>query len=60
MDVKTQKIDSNQLEIFGKVVTSFLVDDKDKKLCFLKETFLLANISIDVAFEMFFIILSND
>lgn len=40
------------------VITSFLVNDKDEKFCFFEETFLLADIGIDVAFEIFFLTLS--
>lgn len=41
------------------VIVFFLVDNKDKKSCFFEETFLLADISIAIAFGMFFLILSN-
>lgn len=36
-----------------------MVEDKDKKSRFLEETFLLADISMDVAFGIFFLIFSN-
>lgn len=41
------------------VITSFLLDDKDKKFRFFEEIFLLANISIDIVFGIFFLILNN-
>lgn len=41
------------------IIASFQVDDKDGKSCFFQETFLLADVSMDVAFEILFFILSN-
>lgn len=41
------------------MIASFLVDDINKKSSFFKKVFLLADISIDVALKMFFLILSN-
>lgn len=56
----TQKIDGSKLEIFGMVIASFQVDDKNKKFCFiLQEIFLLAIIDMDVSFGISFLILSN-
>lgn len=54
-----QKIDGKWLEIFGILITSFLVYDKNKKFWFFEEIFLLANIDIYITFEMLFLILSN-
>lgn len=45
--------------MFHKVIAFVLVDDKDKKSRFFKKIFLLANISIDIAFEILFHILNN-
>lgn len=59
MDISAQKIDNRQLEIFGIVNTSFLVDEKNRKSYFFEETFLLADISIEVVFEILFPNLSN-
>lgn len=42
------------------IITLFQVNDKDKKSRFFEEIFLLANISIDIVFKMFFLILNND
>lgn len=36
-----------------------MVDNRDRKFQFFEETFLLANISINVSFEISFFILSN-
>lgn len=35
------------------------MDNKDKKFCFFEEIFLLADISMDISFEMPFLSLSN-
>lgn len=58
-NVSTQKIDGSRLMIYRMVIALFQLDNKDKKSHFFKKTFLLANISIDVALKMFFLILSN-
>lgn len=52
-------MENSRLETFSMVIASFLVDAKNKKLRFFEETFLLANISIEVTLEMFFFTLSN-
>ena len=41
------------------ILTLFLMEDKEKRSCFLMETFLLANINIDITLKMFFLTLSN-
>lgn len=41
------------------IITSFLVDNKDMKSQIFEKTFLLADISINVVFEIFFFILYN-
>lgn len=45
--------------MFGIVIATFLVNDKNEKVGFFKETFLLANISFDMILGMLFFILSN-
>lgn len=40
-------------------MASFLVDNKDKKFRFFEETFLLPNISIDIAVTISYLTLSN-
>ena len=41
------------------IIVSFSIEDEEEKSCFLEETFLLTDISIDVALEMRFLILNN-
>lgn len=52
-------IDGNKLKTSKIVIISFLFDDKKGKSQFFENTFLLANISIDVVFGIFFFTLSN-
>lgn len=58
-DVSTQKINGSRPETFGMVIALFQVDDKIGKFCFLEETFLLVEISIDVAFKVLFLIMNK-
>lgn len=58
-DEGAQKIYSSRLKTFEMVIASFQVDYKDRKSHFFKETFLLVDISISVAFGMIFLTLSN-
>lgn len=58
-DMRAQIIDRITLETFGMVIEVFSVYDRVKKVCFFEKTFLLADISIDVALEMPFLTLSN-
>lgn len=58
-DMRAQIIDRIILETFGMVIEVFSVYDRVKKVCFFEKTFLLADISIDVALEMPFLTLSN-
>ena len=57
--VCTQKINSSELNTFGMVIASFLIEDKDRKYRFYEEIFLLADISINIALLMPFFTLSN-
>lgn len=41
------------------VIASFVIDDKDEKFQLFGKTFLLTDISIDIAFGMLFFTLSN-
>lgn len=52
-DVGTQKINGSRLETFDMVIASILLDDKDRKSWFFEKTFLLGNISMNIALEMF-------
>ena len=59
MDVYIQKIDSFILATFDIAIAAFLINDKDGIVRFFEKTFLLANISLDVIFEMLFLTLKN-
>lgn len=52
--VGIKKIDSSSLKIFEIVISSLLIDNKAGGLWFFKKNFLIANISINIAFGMFF------
>lgn len=54
-----QKIDGLKLNTCGIVIASFFVEDEQKRFCFFEETFLLADISMDVALRMPFLTLNN-
>ena len=47
------------LDTFDKVIAFFFVEDQEVKSYFFDETFLLADISIDVVLGMAFLTLSN-
>lgn len=57
--ISAHKIDNNRLKIYKIIIVLVYVDDKDRKYCFFEETYLLADISIDIACKMFFLTLSN-
>ena len=57
--VGTQKIDGLKLGIIGIIIISFLVEEKEERLCFFEKTFLLVDISIDIALSMPLFTLSN-
>ena len=58
-DVGAQKIDGTTLDTLEMVVAAFSVEDKANRGRFFKETFLVANVSPEVVFEMLFLILSG-
>lgn len=58
-DIEVQKIDGTILNTFEMVVATFLMIDKANRIKFLKEIFLVANISLKVIFEILFLILNN-
>ena len=58
-DVRTQKIDGSTLQTFGMVLANFQVEDKLRKTRLFQETFLLADISMEVVLGMPFLTLSN-
>ena len=47
------------LNTYEMVVTISLVTDKVNQVRFFKETFLIANVGLEMVFEMFFFILSG-
>ena len=59
IDVEAQKIDGTTLDTYEMVVAAFLLEDKANRIKFFEETFLVANISPEVVFEMFFLTLSD-
>lgn len=59
IDIKTHKIDSNRLATFNIVIEFFTMENQTKKFRFFKETFLMADISINITLKIFFIILHN-
>lgn len=58
-DVGAQKIDSTTLKTFKVVIAAFSMYNRAEKFCFFEKTFLLADISIDMALKPFFFTLSN-
>ena len=59
IDVKAQKIDGIILDTFGMIVAAFSVRDKANWVKFFEVTFLVANISLEVVFEISFLTLSG-
>ena len=58
-NVGTQKIDGSSLTTYGIVIAAFQVVNKLGRSWFFQETFLLADISMEVVLEMPFLTLSN-
>ena len=58
-DVEVQKIDRIRLDTYRMVVTAFLMMDKANYVRFFKETFLVANVSLEIVLEMLFITFSS-
>ena len=58
-NIGAQKIDTSKLDTFDMVITFFLVQDKGKRSCFSKETFLLAIISMNITLGIFFLTWNN-
>ena len=59
INVRVQKIDSIILDIYRMIVAVFLVTNKANQIRFFNETFLVANVSLEVVFEIFFFTLSG-
>lgn len=58
-NIKAQKINSITLETYQIVVSIFSVLDKDNKMRFFKQNFLLTDIKPDIILEMLFLFMSN-
>ena len=58
-NIRAQKIDSSILKTFEIVLTDFQLEDKLGRARFFQETFLLADISVEVVLDMPFLTLSN-
>ena len=58
-NVGAQKIDGFTLETFGIVLASFQVEDKLGRTRYFQETFLLADISVEMVLGMLFLTFSN-
>ena len=57
--VSAQMTDGIKLNIFGIIISSFSVKDKEKMSTFFEKTVLLANISIDIPVGMSLLTLNN-
>ena len=58
-NVGAQKIDNTMLNTYEIVVVAFLVMDKANRVRFFEKTFLVVNVSPEVVFGMYFLILSS-
>lgn len=58
-NIGTQKIDGSTFKTFEIVLASFQIEDKIGRAWFFQETFLLANIGVEMVLDMFFLIFSN-
>lgn len=54
-----QNIESSKLDTFSMVIALFSVKDQEKKSRLFKETFLLADIDIDITLDISYLTLSN-
>ena len=52
-------MDSTTLDTYWMVVVAFLLTDKANQIRFFKKTFLIANVGLEVVFEMPFLTLSS-
>lgn len=59
IDVRVQKTDGSYLETFNMAIAIFQVKNMIERSWYIKNTFLLADISISVALDISFFILSN-
>ena len=58
-NVGAQKIDGTTLENYEIVVSTFSISDKDGRESFVEESFLLADVKSEIAFEMPILTMSN-
>ena len=58
-DVGAQKLDRSSLATYNMVISAFQIVDKLGRSQFFQNTFLLANISMEVVLGMLFLILNN-
>lgn len=49
----------SRLSIFVILIASFLIKDKNKRICIFEITFLLINLEINITLGIFFLILGN-
>ena len=59
INVDTQKIDGFSLATYDMIIAIFQILDKHRCFQFFQETFLLANISMEVVLGMLFLIFGN-
>ncbi len=59
INIGAQKIDGTTLEIYGMVVSTFSVSDKDGRKRFFEKSFLLADVKPDIVLGIPFLIMSN-
>ena len=57
--IKSQKIDCSSSNTFDMIIASFQVQNKLKRDQFFEKTFFLANINMEVIFEISFLIINN-
>lgn len=58
-NVKAQKINSSNFEIFKMILANFQVEDKFEKTWFFKEIFLIVNTNIKMILNIYFLIFIN-
>lgn len=58
-NIRARKIDGSTLEIYGIVIADFQIQNKLQKARFFEDTSLVANINVEIVFEMSFLIFSK-
>ena len=59
INIIAQKIDGTTFKIYKMIVAVFLIINQVNRVKFFEETFLIANISLDIVCEMLFLTLSS-